>query len=278
MSAMTSTVTEGHGIDGYAPVNGVRMYWRSLGEGGTPLVVVHGGFGGSDMLGNLAGQLAGGRRVISVELQGHGHTADADRPFSYEGFGDDIAALVRHLDLGQADLLGYSLGGGSSLRAAIQHPDVLRRLVLVSVPCRRTGWFPEVLAGMDQISRAGFPMMRRTPLYDAYAAVAPDVDAFPALMDKTGDLLRQPYDWSDEVRGVTVPTLLVYADADSIPVAHAAEFFALLGGGLRDAGWDGAGRPRGGLAILPGRTHYDVFEAPELLAVVAGFLDAPGRD
>jgi pimeloyl-ACP methyl ester carboxylesterase len=266
---MTSTVT-----DGYAPVNGVEMYWRSIGDGGTPLVAVHGGFGGVDMLGNLAERLAGSRRVISVELQGHGHTADVDRPFSYESFGDDLAALVRHLDLGPVDLLGYSLGGGSSLRAAIQHPDVLRRLVLVSVPCRRTGWFPEVLAGMDQISRAGFPMMSQTPLYDAYAAVAPDVDAFPALMDKTGELLRQPYDWTDEVRGVTVPTLLVYADADSVPVTHAAEFFGLLGGGLRDAGWDGAGRPRGGLAILPGRTHYDVAEAPELATVVAGFLDA----
>ena len=277
MSAMTSTVTDGYGTEGRAPVNGVQMYWRSLGEGGTPLVVVHGGFGGADMLGTLAERLAGGRRVISVELQGHGHTADTERPFSYDAFGNDIAALVRHLDLGPVDLLGYSLGGGSSLRAAIRHPDVLRRLVLVSMPCRRTGWFPEVLAGMDQISRAGFPMMSRTPLYDAYAAVAPDVDAFPALMDKTGDLLRQPYDWSDEVRGVTVPTLLVYADADSIPVTHAAEFFSLLGGGLRDAGWDGAGRPRGGLAILPGHTHYDVCEAPELPDVVAGFLDPADR-
>jgi pimeloyl-ACP methyl ester carboxylesterase len=145
------------------------------------------------------------------------------------------------------------------------------------VPCRRTGWFPEVLAGMDQISRAGFPMMSRTPLYDAYAAVAPDVEAFPALMDKTGDLLRQPYDWTEDVSGVATPTLLVYADADSIPVSHAAEFFALLGGGLRDAGWDGAGRPPGGLAILPGRTHYDVVEAPELAGVVATFVDAPDR-
>jgi pimeloyl-ACP methyl ester carboxylesterase len=154
---------------------------------------------------------------------------------------------------------------------------VLRRLVLVSVPCRRTGWFPEVLAGMDQIGRAGFPMMSRTPLYDAYAAVAPDVDAFPALMDKTGDLLRRSYDWTEEVRGISVPTLLVYADADSVPVTHAAELFALLGGGLRDAGWDGAQRPSGGLAILPGRTHYDVVEAPELAGIVSTFLDAPDR-
>jgi pimeloyl-ACP methyl ester carboxylesterase len=283
---MTSAALAGHGsmslmesavTDGYAPANGVRMYWRSLGEGGTPLVVVHGGFGSTEMMASLAAGLATGRRVISVDLQGHGHTADIDRPFGYGTFGDDLAALVRHLDLGPVDLLGYSLGGGASLRTAVQHPDVLRRLVLVSVPFRRTGWFPEVLAGMDQIGRAGFPMMSRTPLYDAYAAVAPDVEAFPELMDKTGELLRQPYDWTDDVRGVATPTLLVYADADSVPVTHAAEFFALLGGGIRDAGWDGAGRPRGGLAILPGRTHYDVAEAPELAGVVATFLDAPAR-
>src|SRR3954452_6441733 len=204
MSVLTGSVSEG-----YVPVNGVQMYWRSLGEGGTPLVVVHGGFGSAEMMATLAAGLAEERRVISVELQGHGHTADVDRAFGYETFGDDLAALVRHLDLGPVDLLGYSLGGGASLRTAVQHPDVLRRLVLVSVPFRRTGWFPEVLAGMDQIGRAGFPMMSRTPLYDAYAAVAPDVEAFPALMDKTGDLLRQPYDWTEEVRALTVPTLLV---------------------------------------------------------------------
>ena len=266
---MTIALTEG-----YAPGNGLQMYWRSMGEGGTPLVVVHGGFGQVEMFGGALDRLAADRRVVFVELQGHGHTADVDRPFSYEQFGDDLAALIRTLDLGPADLLGYSLGGGSSLRAAIQHPDVVRRLVLVSTPCRRTGWFPEVLAGMDQIGRAGFPMMSRTPLYEAYAAVAPDVDAFPTLMDKTGDLLRRPYDWSDEVPGLTMPVQLVFADADSIPPSHAAEFFALPCGGLRDANWDGSLRPESRLAVLPGGTHYDIAAAPELAGVVDRFLTA----
>jgi pimeloyl-ACP methyl ester carboxylesterase len=117
-----------------------------------------------------------------------------------------------------------------------------------------------------------FEQFRQSPPYAAYAAVAPDVDAFPALMDKTGALLAQDYDWTDEVRGLRVPTLLVYADADGIPPSHAAEFFALLGGGLRDAGWDGAQRPASRLAILPGHTHYDVFEAPALVPAVAAFL------
>jgi pimeloyl-ACP methyl ester carboxylesterase len=267
----TTTATE----EGFAPIGDLRMYWRSLGSGGTPLVVVHGGFGLVDTWGEVLDRLAERRRVVAVELQGHGRTPDIDRPFGFEAFGDDLAGLVEHLDLGPADLLGYSLGGGAALRAAIQHPHLLRRLVLVAVPCRRTGWFPEVTAGMDQVGSAGFPMMRQTPLYEAYAAVAPDVDAFPRLMDKTGDLLRRPYDWTEEVRGLAVPTLLVYGDADSVPPSHAAEFFGLLGGGLRDAGWDGAARPASSLAVLPGRTHYDVAAAPELPGVVAGFLDRP---
>src|SRR6476661_4706724 len=137
-TAVSDQVTEG-----YAPVNGVQMYWRSIGEG-DPLVVVHGGFGVIDMFGDLLGRLAVGRRVIAVELQGHGHTADIDRPFTFEAFGDDLAALIEHLGLPNADLLGYSLGAGACLRAALQRPDLVRRLALVSGPCRRDGWFPGV--------------------------------------------------------------------------------------------------------------------------------------
>jgi len=257
---------------GYAPVNGVEMYWESRGSGGTPLVVVHGGFGLTSMFGTLLDQLAGQRQVIAIELQGHGHTRDIDRPFSYEAFGADIAGVIDSLGLGQADLLGYSLGGGASLRCASQHPASVRRLALVSVAFRRDGWFPEVRAAFDQMSSAGFDQMRQSPMYQSWCEVAPDRDAFPALMDKTGDLLRQPYDWTEDVRGLTTPTLLVYGDADSIPPAHAAEFFALLGGGVRDAGWDGSLTTRMRLAILPGLTHYDIFTAPQLATVVAAFI------
>jgi pimeloyl-ACP methyl ester carboxylesterase len=257
---------------GYALANGVDIYWESRGGGGTPLVVVHGGFGVTSMFGDLLDQLATQRRVVAVELQGHGHTRDIDRPFSYEAFGDDLGALIDVLDLGAVDLLGYSLGGGASLRAAIQHPQSVRRLVIVSAPCRRTGWYPDVLAGMDLMSDAGFEHMRATPMYDAYLAVAPDVDGFSALMNKTGELLRNDYDWTDEVSEMTVPTMLVFGDADSIPPAHAAEFFALLGGGLQDAGWDGSLPTQNRLAILPGLTHYNIFQTPELIRVAEAFL------
>ncbi|WP_104525652.1 alpha/beta fold hydrolase [Blastococcus atacamensis] len=267
MSAFVEEISEGH-----ATVDGVDMYWRSTGQGGTPLVLVHGGFGVADTFGGLPDQLAQRRRVVSVELQGHGRTPDVDRSFSFEAFGDDLAALVDELGLGQVDLMGYSLGAGACLRAAIQHPGSVRRLVVVSGPCRRDGWLPDVLASMAQVGSVGFEFVKHTPVFGAYAAVAPDVDAFPALMDKTGELLRRPYDWSEEVRALSVPTMLVYGDADSVAIAHAAEFYGLLGGGLRDAGWDGSQRPASRLAVLPGRTHYDVLQAPELAATVAPFL------
>jgi pimeloyl-ACP methyl ester carboxylesterase len=261
-------------VAGYVPVNGVEVYWERRGEGGVPLVAVHGGFGVTSVFGDLLDRLAARREVVAIELQGHGHTRDIDRPFTYEAFGEDLAGVIEGLGHRSADLLGYSLGAGASLRCAIQHADRVRRLALVSAPCRRDGWFPGVLAGMEQIGAAGFERMRNSPIHRAWAAVAPDPGGFPALMDKTGELLRRPYDWTEEVRGLTMPALLVYADADSIPPSHAAEFFALLGGGLCDAGWDGSHATERRLAILPGRTHYDILGAPELASILEDFLGA----
>jgi pimeloyl-ACP methyl ester carboxylesterase len=256
---------------GYAHVNGVKMYWESRGEGGTPLIAVHGGFGLASTFGDLLDRLAASRRVIAIELQGHGHTRDIERAFSYEAFGDDIAGVVDELQLGWVDLLGYSLGAGACLWAAFQHPDRVRRLALVSIPCRRDGWFPEVLQGMSQVGSGQFDQMRESDLYRAWAAVAPDPDAFPALMDRMGALLRKPYDWSDEVRQLEMPVQLIYGDADSIPTSHIAEFYALLGGGLQDAGWDGSQRTRNRLCIIPGRSHYAMLAAPPLAGIVDHF-------
>jgi len=264
---MSETVTAG-----YAPVNGMDLYWESRGTGGTPLVVVHGGFGLTSLFGGLLDLLAARRQVIAIELQGHGHTRDIDRPFSYEAFGDDVAGVVEQLAGGQADLLGYSLGGGACLRAAIQHPERVRRLGLVSTTVSRDDSYPEVLAAMGQVNSGGFAMMKQSPTYDAWRAVAPDVEAFPALMDRTGALLQRPYDWSDEVRRLTMPTLLVYGDADSISPARAAANFALLGGGLADAGWDGSLPTPHRLAILPAATHYDILGAPHLGPVLDDFF------
>lgn len=257
---------------GYSSVNGVEMYWERRGSGDNPLVVVHGGFGLASMEAELLDKLAGQRQVLAVEPQGHGHTKDVDRPFSYEAFGDDLGQLIEDLDLGRVDLLGYSLGGGASLRCAIQYPDRVSRLALVSTAFRSDAWFPEILTAFEKMSSAGFEMMRQTPLYAAWCEVAPDPDAFPSLMDKTGEIQRRPYDWSGEVKKLMMPVLLVFADADSIPPSHAVEFFALLGGGLKDGGWDGSDGVASHLAILAGLTHYNIFSSPQLVPVVEEFL------
>ncbi|MER6593107.1 alpha/beta hydrolase [Micromonospora purpureochromogenes] len=255
----------------YADVNGLHLWYETHGSG-RPLVLLHGGYGAVEMFAPVLPVLARRRQVIAVDLQGHGRTADVDRPLRYETMAEDVAALLRHLDLSGVDLLGYSLGGGVALRTAIQHPGLIRRLVLVSTPCRRQGWYPEVLAAMaGQDERVG-EQMRGTPPHELYARVAPRPEDWPRLWAKGGDLLRREYDWSAEVAALTVPTMLVFADADSIPVTHMAEFFGLLGGGRRDAGWDGTDRPASRLAVLPGLTHYDIVAAPALPAAVLPFL------
>jgi pimeloyl-ACP methyl ester carboxylesterase len=258
---------------GYAPADGVDVWWERRGTGGTPLVLVHGGFGVTGVFADIVDDLAVDREVVAIELQGHGHTRDVDRPFDHDAFGRQIAGVIEHLELVPADLFGYSLGGGASLRAAINHPDLLRRLVVVSFPHRREAWYPEVRAGMVNVTSAAFEQFRQSPMYAAYAAVAPDVEAFPTLMDKTGTLLVTPYDWSDAIRELAVPTMVVVGDADSIAPAQAADFFALVGGGQRDAGLDGSGVVASKLAVIPGATHYDILSSPLLVPVVRSFLD-----
>jgi len=261
----------------YADVNGVSLYYEEHGLG-QPLILLHGGLGSGDMYAPILPLLAQGRRVITVDLQAHGRTADIDRPLRYETLGDDVAGLIRHLGLAQADVMGYSFGAATALRTAIQHPDLVRRLVVTSIPCRRDGWYPESLAGMDAMGSALAGMLMQSPVYETYARVAPRVEDFPVLLDKTGELLRREYDWSAEVATITAPVMLVYADADAVRPAHIVEFYALLGGGLRDANWDGSLRPVARLAILPGYTHYDIFSSANLPAAVIPFLDAPSLE
>ena len=148
----------------------------------------------------------------------------------------------------------------------------MRKLAVVSVPCRRDGWFPEVRAAFDRSGAPEFEYLKNSPMYEAYVKVAPDPDAFPALMDKMGKLQRRDYDWSDEIGKISAQTMLVFADADSIPTAHMAEFFGLLDGGLRDAQWDGSARPGAQLAVLPGLTHYGISQSPQLANVLRDFF------
>jgi len=267
---------------GYAPVNGLQIYYEihdpethdAGADGlGAPLIVLHGGLGSTEMFGPVL-PLLGNRRVIAIDLQGHGRTADIDRPIRYEAMGDDIFAVLKYLGIEKADILGYSLGAGVALRIAIQHPEVVRRLVSISAVFGRDGWYPEILAQMNQLGAAMAEQMKPSPIYKAYARNAPRPADWPVVISKVGDLLRQEYDWSKDVTAMKVPTMLVFGDADSIRPAHEVEFFQLVGGGMKDAGWDGSGMSNARLAILPGATHYNMLESPLLAPAVTSFLDA----
>ena len=259
---------------GYASINGLRLYYEIHGAG-EPLVLLHGGLGSTETFGPNLPALAAERQVITADLQAHGRTGDIDRPLAYEAMGDDIAALIGQLGIGRADVMGFSLGAGTALRTAIQHPEVVRKLVVVSTPCKRNGWYPEIRAAMSQMTSATGEMMKPSSIYKTYVRVSPRPGDWPILVGKMGDMLRREYDWSDEVARLTAPVMLVFADADSVPVAHMAEFYGLLGGSRRDGGWDGSGMQPNRLAVLPGLTHYNIVVSPVLAATIAPFLDAP---
>jgi pimeloyl-ACP methyl ester carboxylesterase len=255
----------------YAEVNGLSLYYEEHGSG-EPLVLLHGGVAGSEIFTPMLPALAVGRRVITVDLQGHGRTAESDRPLRPELLAGDVAALIEQLGLERADVLGYSLGGAVAFRLAVEHPERVQRLILVSISFRRDGSHPEVVAAFDAFSPEMAEMMKPSPVYQHYAQHAPRADDWGEHIAKTSELLKDDYDWTDDVPKIAARTLLVYADADSIRPTHIVEFFGLLGGGLRDAGWDGAHRPANQLAILPGTTHYDIYLSPALPAAVLSFL------
>ena len=258
----------------YADVNGIKLYYEIHGSG-RPLVLLHGGLGATSMFGPNLPALAKGRQVIGVDLQGHGRTADIDRPLSPKLMAGDIAALITHLKLVRPDVMGYSLGGGVAIQLAAQHPELVGRLVIVSTPFRRNGFYADILAQQAQVNEGAAEAMKQTPMYELYAALAPRPEDWPRLLRKLGEGMAQDFDFSAEIAGIEATTLIVAGDADIFPPAHAVEMFGLLGGGKQDGGWDGAGRPKSRLAILPGVTHYSMAIAPALAPTVTAFLDDP---
>lgn len=259
---------------GYAPVHGLKMYYEVHGQG-QPLILIHGGLGSSGMFDTILPELSKGHKVIAVDLQAHGRTPDVDRPLSYQAMADDIAELIRYLGMPAADVMGYSVGGEVALRTAIQHADVVRKLVIVSATYRRDGWYPEIIAGESQLNTQTAEQMKRTPIYQSYAQIAPRPQDWSALCSKLGNMFRQDYDWSADVAKIKLPVLLAFGDADAVRTASAVQFFELLGGGQRDGGWDASGMSHARLAILPGTTHYTIFSSPQLSGVVNRFLDTP---
>lgn len=262
---------------GYAPVNGLKMYYKTHGSG-KPLVLLHGGAGSTESFDPLLPWISEGRQVVLVDFQGHGHTADIDRPLRYELMADDVAKLVKHLGLGRVDLVGYSLGGGVGLRTAIQHPDLVERLVLISTPFSHDGWYPEVRQAMSMGTPEAAAAMKQSPMYQTYERVAPRPQDWPVLFAKLGELLRRDYDWSEELSKVSAHVMLVIGDSDGVRPAHAVEFFQLLGGGKADTGRDGSKVPRAKLAILPGVTHYTIIHSAALASTVKSFLHSASAE
>jgi pimeloyl-ACP methyl ester carboxylesterase len=266
--------TEAKGAGQYADVNGINLYFELHGAG-RPLILLHGGLGSGEMFGPVIPALSERHQVITVDLQGHGRTADIDRPLDLAVMADDIAALIDHLELTKPDLVGYSLGGGVAIHTAVKHPGKIGKLVAASVNLRPDAIYAQMREQQGQVSGAAAEFMKDTPMYQLYQRVAPRPEDFPRLLDKIGELMGKDFDYTEQVRGLQVPTMIVAADADMAPPSHAVEVFQLLDGGLRDGGWMGEGRPKGGhaLAILPGLTHYNIFSSPLLAAVTLAFLD-----
>jgi pimeloyl-ACP methyl ester carboxylesterase len=258
----------------YAEVNGINLYYEIHGSG-RPMVLLHGGLGSGEMFGPTLPALAADHQVVVVDLQGHGRTADIDRPIDITLMADDIAALIDHLRLEKPDLVGYSLGGGVAFWTAVKHPGKVRRLVMASANIRRDAIPADMLAQQAQVNASAAEALRETPMYELYQRVAPRPEDFGQLLDKIGTAMSRDFDFSEELRTIRVPTMIVCADADMAPPSHYVEAFKLLDGGLRDGGWAGEGRPEGGhaLAVLPGLTHYDLAVSPLFAAAALDFLD-----
>jgi len=255
---------------GYAPVNGLKMYYEVYGEG-KPLVLLHGSFMSIDMtFSQLIPELSKTRKIIAVEFQGHGRTADIERPFSAENFADDVAGVLKFLKIDSADILGYSLGGEVAAQVAIRQPKMVRKLVIVSSAFKFEGWSPE--------TRAVFPMITpeifaKTPIKTEYDRLAPDTTHWSQFIKKMVQFVSTPFDFTDKARSLKKPMLLIFGDSDGILPEHAAEMFRSAGG-VRNG--DMAGLPNSQLAIFPGTSHTGVImRTGWLLSMIPPFLDAP---
>jgi pimeloyl-ACP methyl ester carboxylesterase len=255
----------------YAPVNGLEMYYEIHGEG-QPLVLLHGALSAiGTSFGALLPQLSQTRQVIAIEQQGHGHTADTDRPLTFEQMADDTAVLLDYLGVASADIFGYSLGTGVALHLALRHPDKVHRLVLATTSYNNNGFIPDLLDALEGLQPE---QMRGTPWQAEYTRIAPQPENWETLVAKTKYLdLHMPELSEETVRSISAPTLLIFADADIVRLEHAVQMFRLLGGGVPV---DASGLSRSQLAILPGTSHISLVERADLLLpMIPAFLDRP---
>jgi len=255
---------------GYAPVNGLRMYYEVHGSG-APVVLLHGSF--MTITNNWTGwigELSKTRQVIAVEMQGHGRTADSKRDFSYENLADDVAALLDQLKIPRADLIGYSMGGGVAMQCAIRHPDKVRKVVVISAAFRHDGLVQEALDAFPQLTPEAF---KGSPIEAEYKKLSPTPDEFPSFVRRIIAVDLRPYDFgADKLKATQAPMFFIHGDADGVRLEHIAEMFRLKGGEIHG---DLRSRSASRLAILPNTTHVTLMERMSVIVpMVNDFLDA----
>ena len=256
---------------GYAPVNGLQMYYEIHGSGQTPLLLLHGGLFDIDLqFGELIPSLAATRQVIATDFQGHGRTNDIDRPLSSADLASDVVGLLQHLDVPRADVFGFSVGGGVALGLAIRHPELVRKLIVSSVSFHPDGDRPE---NTEAVGEMTVDMIAGTPMEQSYRAKSPHPDRLQGLLDKLGAFDADVTGWSDDdIRGIAAPTLITVGDADAVKLEHAVRFLQLRGG---DVNGDFVGVPASQLAVFPGTTHFFGLARTDLVRdVVLTFLDS----
>lgn len=262
-----------------AAVEGGEIRYQVIGEltlGKTPVLVLHGAFMSADAVKPLT-DLLPGRPLIVVDQRGHGRTGDLVGPITYETLADAAAAVLADAGVGQADVVGYSMGAGAALQLALRHPEWVKHLVLASVSFNEAGNLPGFTRMMDSITPEIFA---GTPMKAEFERLSPNPDAFPSVVNKIR-VMDKGQDWpAEQIRALTSPTFIIVGDHDIVRPEHAVELYRLRGGGdtarasrplLTEA-------PPARLAILPGASHIDVFGAPELLAaMILPFLDDQHR-
>jgi pimeloyl-ACP methyl ester carboxylesterase len=254
-------------VGGRAEINGMQMYYEVSGEG-DPLIVLHGAHMNIPSMGGIIPRLAETHRVYALELQGHGRTTDIDRPITYPNLADDVAAFMEAVNIEKADVFGYSMGAVTGLQLAIRHPEKVNRLVAASVAYDFEGWQP---AFRDFIPQMTVEMFLSLPFAEQYRALAPNPDGYPVLAEKLIALETEPMAWEEDVRGLSVPMLIITGDADVATLEHSVELFRLLGGG--GMGDMGQPLPASRLAVLPATSHTAVIGQVDLLhALIEPFL------
>src|SRR5271163_3908357 len=240
---------------GYAPVNGVKMYYEVHGSG-KPVVLLHGAF--MTITNNWTGwigELSKTRKVIAIEMQGHGRTADIKRDLSSENLADDVAALLDHLKIPSADLIGYSMGGGVAMQCAIRHPEKVRKVVSISAVFRDDGWVKE---GRDALPKLTPEAFKDSPIEIEYKKLSPTPDKFADLVNHIKAMASTPFDFgADKLRATKAPMFFIHGDADGVRLDHIAEMFRLKGGEVHG---DMRPRPASRLAILPNTTHVTLMD------------------